>query len=82
MKSVLNNKKLILAPLLMVGGALLTACVPHLTEQQCANMDWKQVGFGDGSQGNMPRTLQKEMDDCAKFKIKVNAKLLALVYPF
>lgn len=50
----------------------LTACVPHLTKQQCLTINWYQMGYADGQQGRNPRNLQQDIQDCAKFKIPVN----------
>ena len=50
----------------------LSSCASHLSEAECTNMNWKQLGFGDGSAGKYPRTLQKEVADCSKFKIPVD----------
>lgn len=52
----------------------LTACVPHLNQQQCETMDWNQVGYGDGVAGKYQRDLSGAIADCAKFKLSVNAE--------
>ena len=50
----------------------LTSCMPHLTQEQCKTMNWNQMGFGDGSQGKVQRSLQRDIQDCAKFKVVVD----------
>lgn len=50
----------------------LGGCVHHLSQEECMNMNWKQLGFGDGSAGKYQRPLQNEMSDCSKYKIPVD----------
>ncbi len=50
----------------------LSACVPHLSQQQCQSMNWYQVGYQDGSQGRNQRDLSSDIQDCARFKLTVN----------
>jgi len=52
----------------------LSACMPHLNQQQCQNMNWYQIGFNDGSQAKNQRDLTRDIQDCAKFNIKVKTK--------
>lgn len=50
----------------------LAGCMPHLSQEQCKAMNWNQMGFGDGSEGKMQRSLQRDIQDCAKFKVAVD----------
>lgn len=58
--------------LLTTGIALTAGCVPHLSQQQCVNMDWYQVGYNDGNQGQFQRDLNSSIQDCARFKLSVD----------
>lgn len=60
---------------LLLLGALcmsVSSCVPHLSKAQCQSMNWHQLGYNDGSNDHPPRNLKNDIQDCAKFKIKVN----------
>ena len=57
--------------------ASLSGCMPHLNKQQCQTMNWRQLGFTDGSQGKSQRNLSRDIQDCAKFQLKVNTKKYA-----
>ena len=59
---------------------LLSGCVPHLTQQQCLTTNWYQMGFGDGSSGKPQRSLQRDIQDCLKFKIPVDTAAYAKGY--
>lgn len=59
------------ASFLLGGGFLLAGCVPHLTQDQCETINWYQMGQNDGLQGQFQRSLQRDIKDCAKFKIEV-----------
>ena len=50
----------------------LIGCASHLSDDQCINMNWHQLGFNEGSQGKVVRDLQKDTADCARFKININ----------
>jgi hypothetical protein len=63
--------------LTMSAAVLLTACVPHLTQQQCKTINWYDMGFNDSSQGQWQRNLGRDITDCAKFEIDVNTKAYA-----
>ncbi len=52
----------------------LASCTPHLTQQQCHSMNWRQMGYADGSQGRVQRNLQSMVTDCAKFNITINSQ--------
>lgn len=69
---MLKRSFLITTPLLL--GTLCTACTPHLTQAQCLNMDWNNVGYDDGTHGRFQRNLSQDIADCAKFKIDVNTR--------
>ena len=57
--------------IVMGSSALLIGCVPHLTQEQCQTINWYQMGLNDGMHGQFQRSLQREIKDCAKFKIEV-----------
>ena len=61
-----------------ISSALLTlflsGCAMHMSQQECANTNWNQLGFNDGTRGAAHRDLDQDVSDCAKFKINVNAK--------
>lgn len=59
---------------LLLFSGLLTGCVTHLSQQQCHNMDWYQVGYTDADQGKPKRDLSGAIQDCAKFNLTVNTK--------
>lgn len=62
-----------LAIVLICSPMLLTlGCASHLSQEQCANMNWNQAGYLDGSQGNNQRDLSKDAQDCAKYGIRIN----------
>lgn len=50
----------------------ITACVPHLNQQQCETMNWNQMGYNDGVAGKYQRDLNGAITDCAKFKVTVD----------
>lgn len=71
----MNLKKTKIPPFaFLVTSIVLSGCAQHLTLQQCQTMDWHQVGYLDGQQGKNQRDLQKDITDCARFKLKVNTK--------
>jgi hypothetical protein len=70
--AVLKQVKYVLIGACIVAG--LSACVPHLTEQQCKTTNWYSMGYNDGSHGQLQRDLSRDITDCAKFKIDVNTK--------
>ncbi len=49
--------------------AVLSACVQHLTQEQCQSMNWYQLGYSQGTQGQPLGSLQQDIEDCAQFKI-------------
>ncbi|OGT55063.1 MAG: hypothetical protein A3F17_08195 [Gammaproteobacteria bacterium RIFCSPHIGHO2_12_FULL_41_15] len=59
---------------IVIATGWLTACAPHLNQQQCETMDWYQVGYSDGTAGKYQRDLTGAITDCAKFKLTVNAQ--------
>lgn len=50
----------------------LSACAPHLSQQQCAGMNWYQMGVNDGLNGQR-RDLSSAIQDCSQFHITVDA---------
>ncbi|WP_423062415.1 DUF2799 domain-containing protein [Candidiatus Paracoxiella cheracis] len=58
--------------LVFLGTFGLSACVPHLTQQQCQSMNWYQLGYEDGNQGKLQRDLSRDIKDCARFQLTVN----------
>lgn len=64
-----------IVPILTVIAAtsFLVGCVPHMSKAACMSTDWHQMGYGDGSAGHNQRDLSQDIEDCAKFKIKVNS---------
>ncbi|CAN5297417.1 hypothetical protein BH10PSE19_BH10PSE19_07770 [soil metagenome] len=70
MRSILSKTlklTLVCSPVLLALG-----CASHLSQQQCANMNWHQSGYLDGSHGNNQRDLSKDAQDCSKYGIAVN----------
>ncbi len=65
------------ASLITMAALSLTSCAPHLNQAQCKSMNWYNVGFEDGSQGQVQRDLSGDITDCAKFKLKVNTRAYA-----
>lgn len=61
-----------LTTLPMLLSALCASCTPHLTREQCLNMNWNSVGYDDGAHGHFQRNLSNDIADCAKFKININ----------
>lgn len=59
--------------LVILSGLWLSACGSHLNQQQCASMNWYQVGYNDGAAGNYQQDLHNAMQDCAKFGMTVDA---------
>lgn len=70
----LHQKHTIKITVVLLAGVGLTACVPHLNQQQCLSMNWYQLGYQDGSQGHFQRNLSQDIQDCARFKLTVNTK--------
>ncbi len=70
-RSVKSLTKLVL---LSIGALVLAGCAQHLSQQQCKTMNWYQMGFKDGSQGLYQRSLAKDIQDCAKYKLTVDTK--------
>ncbi len=68
-----KGRYLIVGSAVIAAAAFLGGCVPHLSQQQCVNMNWYQVGYNDAQKGNFQRNLDKAISDCAKFKLTVNA---------
>ncbi|MCK4870721.1 MAG: DUF2799 domain-containing protein [Gammaproteobacteria bacterium] len=65
-------RKIIISGLAVLA-VLLGGCVAHLNRQQCLTMNWYQQGFNDGTAGQPQRDLTMSIQDCAKFKLTVNA---------
>ena len=59
--------------ILIAVSLLFSACTPHLSKQQCESINWYQLGYQDGSQGKYQRNLTKDIQDCAQYKLQVNA---------
>ena len=70
------KKNYILAPFFMTSifPLVLSSCASHLNQQQCASMNWHDVGFNDAANGQAPRNLNPAINDCAKFNLTVNTK--------
>ncbi len=51
---------------------LLSSCASHLNQEQCASMNWHDVGFNDAANGQALRNLNTAINDCAKFNLTVN----------
>ena len=49
----------------------LIGCAEHLSEAQCQNMNWYQMGNNDGAQGKPQRDLSNAQTDCAEYHIAV-----------
>jgi len=63
--------------LLGIGALVLAGCAQHLSQKQCKAMNWYQVAYQDGSQGLYQRSLAKDIQDCAKYKLTVDTKAYA-----
>ncbi|MBS0358561.1 MAG: DUF2799 domain-containing protein [Proteobacteria bacterium] len=63
------KKLFFLLPVLMS----LFGCASHLSQQQCASMNWQSEGFNDGLAGRSPRDLSRSMKDCSEYGISVNS---------
>ena len=74
---MIQLKTILKLSLTMGSVAVLTACVPHLTEQQCKTINWYDMGFNDSSQGQVQRNLARDITDCAKFGADVNTRAYA-----
>ncbi len=59
--------------LVVLGSLFLSACASHLNQQQCASMNWYQVGYNDGVAGQYQQDLHTAIQDCAKFGMTVDA---------
>jgi hypothetical protein len=62
------RKTLFLLPILMA----LAGCVAHLSQQECATINWHTEGFNDGIVGKTPRDLGQATQDCAQYHIAIN----------
>lgn len=51
---------------------VLSGCAPHLSQDQCLNTNWDEIGYNDGFNGRMPRDLTNAIKDCEKFNLSVN----------
>lgn len=57
----------------VVGLALsMSACVSHLSKEQCQTINWRERGYNDGAAGQYKHNLSKEIADCAKFQLNVD----------
>jgi len=72
----LSSKKLSIfakpLSLLIIGCLLLSGCAHRLTRAECFNMNWRQLGFKDGSQGYPISDLAKPGKDCGRFEIPID----------
>ena len=57
--------------LALLGLLALTGCIPHLTQEQCLNMNWHQEGLNDGLVGKPLRDLTQAAIDCQKFNLNI-----------
>ena len=63
--------KFLFASLAVVLVAALSGCVT-LSEQECRQANWQQIGYQDGLRGRGPDYLGRHMEACAKTGIAVN----------
>lgn len=59
-------KRFLWAPLFL----LLSSCF-HMSQQQCLNTNWREVGFLDGASGKLPQDLSHADADCSQYGIRV-----------
>ena len=59
--------------LLLALPVTLSSCAMHMSQEECAGTNWRQLGYQDGLSGNQ-RNLQQDILDCSKYNINVNTQ--------
>ena len=50
----------------------LSGCTPKLSQQQCEQFNWQQMGINDGKQGLAQRNLNSIQQSCSIYSVSVN----------
>jgi hypothetical protein len=67
------NKRIIIS--LCALGFLLNGCSSQLSQSQCEQINWQQLGETDGSSGQAPQNIESQYADCTQYGITINTNL-------